>query len=318
MESELRSTAAIVEVPSVSGVSWPAIAAGAVAAAALALLLIAFGAGLGLSAISPWSDSGVSSTTFSVGTGIYLIIVAVMSSAIGGYLSGRLRTKWVGIHSNEVFFRDSAHGFLAWAFATLISATALASTTAYLANGAVAGITAGSAQAVRSINPSQIYVDKLFRPAPAAATAQTPAAAPAATNNDQATAPAPAETPNPQPAEASGNQPNSAQARAEILRLWTADFRNGDDLSADDRAYVAQVVAAQTGMNEADAQKRVDQVVTEAKAAADKARRGASHLSFWLTAALLFGAFAASLAAVEGGALRDGTWNDRILTPRTI
>ncbi len=318
MESELRSTAAIVEVPSVSGVSWPAIAAGAVAAAALALLLIAFGAGLGLSAISPWSDSGVSSTTFSVGTGIYLIIVAVMSSAIGGYLTGRLRTKWVGIHSNEVFFRDSAHGFLAWAFATLISATALASTTAYLANGAVAGIAGGSAQAVRSINPSQIYVDKLFRPAPAAATAQTPAAAPAATNNDQATAPAPAETPNPQPAEASGNQPNSAQARAEILRLWTADFRNGDDLSADDRAYVAQVVAAQTGMNEADAQKRVDQVVTEAKAAADKARRGAAHLSFWLTAALLFGAFAASLAAVEGGALRDGTWNDRILTPRTI
>jgi hypothetical protein len=318
MESELRSTAAIVEVPSVSGVSWPAIAAGAVASAALALLLIAFGAGLGLSAISPWSDSGVSSTTFSVGTGIYLIIVAVMSSAIGGYLSGRLRTKWVGIHSNEVFFRDSAHGFLAWAFATLISATALASTTAYLANGAVAGIAGGSAQAVRSINPSQIYVDKLFRPAPAAATAQTPAAAPAATNNDQATAPAPAETPNPQPAEASGNQPNSAQARAEILRLWTADFRNGDDLGADDRAYVAQVVAAQTGMNEADAQKRVDQVVTEAKAAADKARRGAAHLSFWLTAALLFGAFAASLAAVEGGALRDGTWNDRILTPRTI
>jgi hypothetical protein len=318
MESELRSTAAIVEVPSVSGVSWPAIAAGAVASAALALLLIAFGAGLGLSAISPWSDSGVSSTTFSVGTGIYLIIVAVMSSAIGGYLSGRLRTKWAGIHSNEVFFRDSAHGFLAWAFATLISATALASTTAYLANGAVAGIAGGSAQAVRSINPSQIYVDKLFRPAPAAATAQTPAAAPAATNNDQATAPAPAETPNPQPAEASGNQSNSAQARAEILRLWTADFRNGDDLGADDRAYVAQVVAAQTGMNEADAQKRVDQVVTEAKAAADKARRGAAHLSFWLTAALLFGAFAASLAAVEGGALRDGTWNDRILTPRTI
>ena len=94
MESDLRSTAAIVEVPSVSGVSWAAIAAGAVAAAALALLLIAFGAGLGLSAVSPWSDSSVSSTTFSVGTGIYLIVVAVMSSAIGGYLAGRLRTHW--------------------------------------------------------------------------------------------------------------------------------------------------------------------------------------------------------------------------------
>ena len=106
MESDLRSTAAIVEVPSASGVSWGAITAGAVAGAALALLLIAFGAGLGLSAVSPWSDSGVSSTTFSIGTGIYLILVAVMSSAIGGYLAGRLRTKWVGIHSNEVLFRE--------------------------------------------------------------------------------------------------------------------------------------------------------------------------------------------------------------------
>ncbi len=301
MESDLRSTAAIVEVPSASGVSWGAITAGAVAGAALALLLIAFGAGLGLSAVSPWSDSGVSSTTFSIGTGIYLILVAVMSSAIGGYLAGRLRTKWVGIHSNEVLFRDSAHGLLAWAFATLISATALTSTTAYLAKGAVVGIAGGSTQAVRSINPSQIYVDKLFRPAP---DVQNPAPAPAATKTDQAAA--------------SGNQANPAEARAEILRLWTADFRNGEDLGPDDRAYVAQVVAAQTGMSQPDARKRVDQVVNDAKATADKARKGAAHLSFWLTAALLFGAFAASLAAVEGGALRDGTWNDRVLTPRTI
>ena len=287
--------------PSASGVSWGAITAGAVAGAALALLLIAFGAGLGLSAVSPWSDSGVSSTTFSIGTGIYLILVAVMSSAIGGYLAGRLRTKWVGIHSNEVLFRDSAHGLLAWAFATLISATALTSTTAYLAKGAVVGIAGGSTQAVRSINPSQIYVDKLFRPAP---DVQNPAPAPAATKTDQAAA--------------SGNQANPAEARAEILRLWTADFRNGEDLGPDDRAYVAQVVAAQTGMSQPDARKRVDQVVNDAKATADKARKGAAHLSFWLTAALLFGAFAASLAAVEGGALRDGTWNDRVLTPRTI
>ena len=113
MESDLRSAATIVEAPSISGVSWAAIAGGAVSAAALTLPLVAFGAGLGLSAVSPWSNSGVSSTTFSIGTGIYLIIVAVMSSTIGGYLAGRLRTTWIGIHSNEVFFRDSAHGFLA-------------------------------------------------------------------------------------------------------------------------------------------------------------------------------------------------------------
>jgi hypothetical protein len=99
-----------------------AVAAGAVAAAALTLLLGAFGAGI-FSSISPWSDTGVSASTFEVGTGIYLVIVGVMSAAVGGYLAGRLRTKWAGIHSNEVFFRDTAHGFLAWAFATLLSAT---------------------------------------------------------------------------------------------------------------------------------------------------------------------------------------------------
>jgi hypothetical protein len=276
-----------------TGASWAAIAAGAVAAAALTLVLVAFGAGLGLSSISPWSDSGVSASSFEVGTGIYLVVVGVMSSAIGGYIAGRLRTKWTGLHSNEVFFRDTAHGFLAWAFATLISATALASATAYLANGAIAG---APTQAARSINPSEIYVDKLLRPA----TGAPAAAADTANANTAAAAPA------------------AFQTRAEILRLWTADFRSGEGLTPSDRAYVAQVVAARTGLSEADAEKRLDQVVAEAKIAADNARRSAAHLSFWLTAALLFGAFSASLAAAEGGALRDGTWNGRVLTPRTI
>ena len=127
MEADLRPASAIVDAQSAvqSAVSWPAIAAGAVAAAALSLVLIAFGAGLGLSAVSPWSDSGVSAGTFKTGTGIYLVIVAVMSSAVGGYLAARLRTKWTGVYTNEIFFRDTAHGFLAWAFATLISVTAL-------------------------------------------------------------------------------------------------------------------------------------------------------------------------------------------------
>jgi hypothetical protein len=284
-----------------TGASWPAIAAGAVAAAALTLVLVALGAGLGLSSISPWSDSGVSASTFEIGTGIYLVVVAVISSAIGGYLAGRLRMKWVGLHSNEVFFRDTAHGFLAWAFATLISATALAAATAYLANGAVAGVAGASAQAARSINPSEIYVDKLFRPVTGTQPTGSTANAPAAT--DDATA-----------ASAASN----VQTRAEILRLWTAAFRNGEGITPSDRTYVAQIVAARTGISHADAEKRVDQVVAEAKTAADNARRGAAHLSFWLTAALLFGASAASLAAAEGGMLRDGTWNDRVLTPRAI
>src|SRR5277367_532454 len=131
-----RPVSAIVDAQ--GAVSWPAIAAGAVAAAALALVLIAFGAGLGLSAVSPWSDSGISASSFKAGSGIYLVIVAVMSSAVGGYLAARLRTKWVGVHTNEAFFRDTAHGFLAWAFATLLSASALSSVTGYLANGTAA------------------------------------------------------------------------------------------------------------------------------------------------------------------------------------
>ena len=162
METDLRAASTIVDAQ--SAVSWGAIAAGAVGAAALALLLIAFGAGLGLSAVSPWSDSGVSASTFKTGTGIYLVIVAVMSSAVGGYLAARLRTKWVGVHTHEVFFRDTAHGFIAWAFATLLSATALSSVTGYLANGAAAGVGGAASQAARSVNPADIYVDKLFRP----------------------------------------------------------------------------------------------------------------------------------------------------------
>jgi hypothetical protein len=285
-----------------AAVSWAAIAAGAVAAAALALVLIAFGAGLGLSAVSPWSDSGVSASSFKTGSGIYLVIVAVMSSAVGGYLAARLRTKWVGIHTHEAFFRDTAHGFLAWAFATLLSASALSSATAYLANGTAAGLGGAASQAARSVNPADVYVDKLFRPGPPMQVVPVP--------------PAPADSSAVNPAAPAGANPG--QSRTEVLRLWTASFRDHQGLSASDKAYVVQVVAARTGLSQDDAEKRVNNVITEAKTAADDARKGAAKLSFWLTAAMLFGAFAASLAAVEGGSLRDGTWNDRVLTPRAI
>ena len=152
-----------------------------------------------------------------------------------------------------------------------------------------------ASQATESVNPADIYVDKLFRPSFAAQ-------------------PAPASSPN----SATPNNPNPNQSKAEVVRLWTSDFHESYDLSAADKTYVAQVVAARTGLSQADAEKRVNDVIAEAKAAADNARKGAAKLSFWLTAAMLFGAFAASLAAVEGGSLRDGTWNDRVLTPRAI
>lgn len=310
------ASAAIAVVDAQSGVSWPAVAAGAVAAAALALLLVAFGAGIGFSSVSPWSNTGVSASTFEVGTGIYLVIIGVMSSAVGGYLAGRLRTKWSGIHSNEVFFRDTAHGLLAWAFATLLSATVLTASTAYLANGAAGAGALG--QAARSINPAELYVDKLFRPAPGATQA---AAAPASSAEPNAAGanPATGGTNTAAPGGGAGSTAaNPNQARNEILRLWTADFATNQDLAPSDKAYVVQAVATRTGLSQADAEKRVNDVIMETKAALDKTRRGAAKLSFWLTAAMLFGAFAASLAAAEGGALRDGTWNDRVLTPRPI
>ena len=107
-------------------------------------------------------------------------------------------------------------------------------------------------------------------------------------------------------------------AHGEIARMLTASFRDGGDLGAADRTYVARVVAARTGLSQADAEKRVNDVIDQTKQTLDRARKSAAELSLWLTASLLLGAFAASLAAVEGGQLRDGTWNERNLTPRAI
>ena len=303
MDTDLRPVATMVDAQ--AAVSWAAIAAGAVAAAALSFVLIAFGAGIGLSSISPWSDAGVSASMFKTGTGIYLVIVAVMSSAVGGYPAARLRAKWANVHTHEVFFRDTAHGFLAWAFATLLMAGALSSAASYLANGAAVGSGAALSQAGRSVNPFEIYVDKLFRADPSAQSASSP---------DSSNSGTP--TPNAATSGSSNADPN--RTRAEAVRLWTSAFHDNQDFSAADKAYLTRLVANRTGMSQADAEKRVNDVITEAKTAADDARRGAAKLSLWLTVAMLFGAFAASLAAVEGGSLRDGTWNDRVLTPRPL
>src|SRR6187549_1960394 len=155
--------------PSVAGVSWPAVAAGAVASCAITLLLLAFGTGLRLSVVSPWSGSGVSATTFKIGTGLYLIVMAMLASSIGGYIAGRLRSRWIGVHSDEVYFRDTAHGFIAWAFASVLGAILLASPATSLLSGAVTGASQGAATAASQSGPMDGYVDTLFR-------ADTPAA----------------------------------------------------------------------------------------------------------------------------------------------
>ena len=106
---------------SVSAVSWPAIFAGAIVAAALALVLIGIGAGLGFASVSPWTG-GPSAAAFTIVAGIWLIVTQWLSAGIGGYVTGRLRTRWTGVHTHEVFFRDTAHGLIAWSLAAVVGA----------------------------------------------------------------------------------------------------------------------------------------------------------------------------------------------------
>jgi hypothetical protein len=262
--------------PSVPGVSWVAVLAGAVASLALTLVLLSFGTGMGFAVVSPWGSSGVSATTFKIGTGLYFIVMAMISSAVGGYLAGRLRTKWVGVQTTEVHFRDTAHGFLAWAAASVLGAVLLASPASSLIGGTLSGATQAAANSAQS-SPMDGYVDTLLR-------------------SDNASA---------------QGQQNPSETRGEMVRLFTTSFHKGNDLNPADRTYVAKVVAARTGLSQADAEKRVNDVVTQVKSDLDTARKVAMQIAIWLTLSLFIGAFSASLAATEGGGLRDGTWGNR-------
>lgn len=258
------------ETASGSATSWGAIIVGAVVACALTIFLLALGAGLGFSVASPWPGSGVSARTAGIGTGLYLIVVAMLASTVGGYLAGRLRTKWVGIHSDEVFFRDTAHGLASWAFATLLSVTALSLTGLAVVSagtiGATAGLSGAAGAAAGDANAG--YVDTLFRSA-------TP------------------------------NTADPSASKSEVGRILASSLKTGGDLAAPDRTYVTQVIAARAGISQQDADKRLTDVTNQARAAADAARKTAANLSLWIAASLLIGAFAASLAAAEAGKLRD-------------
>jgi hypothetical protein len=268
-----------VEEPLVAGVSWAAVVAGAITSLALTLVLLSLGAGLGFSVVSPWANSGVSATTFEIGTGLYFIVMAMISSALGGYLAGRLRNRWAGVQPTEVHFRDTAHGFLAWALASVLGAILLASPATSLVRGMASGAMQSAASS--QTGPMDAYVDTLLR------------------------------RDNP----ASDNSANAgvAETRQELTRLLVADFRSGAEPSATDRGYMAKLVAARTGLSQADADKRVNDTMTQIKSDTDKARKAAMQLAIWLTLSLFIGAFAAALAATEGGGLRDGTWGNRAL-----
>ena len=267
-----------------STVSWGAILAGGFTAAAVTLIVVAFGVGAGLSAISPWEGQGISATTASWSAGIFLVVVAMIAATFGGYITGRLRPAWDDVNVHERFFRDTAHGFVAWAFATILTATILTGAGTHLlaaaSTGAIPAAGAGAAQAAGGNNGSSgdIYVDRLLRTGP-----QT---------DGRTTGPA----------------SDQASTRAELLRIITPATIKGGDVSPDDRSYAARLIAARTGLSQADAEQRVSQTITQARDAADKARRAAAKFSLWIAISLLAGAFSGSLAAAEGGKLRNEHW----------
>jgi hypothetical protein len=268
-----------IEEAELSTFSWGAAIAGAVASAALTLFLLALGIGLGLSVVSPWGDQGVSTTTFSIGAGLYLVAVAMLASTVGGYLAGRLRIKWAAVNEHEIYFRDTAHGLVVWALATLISASALGAAGTHLVSGLSAGLAPAAAN-VAAVDPTDTYVDTLLRSEPTPANAAAAGAA------------------------GTGN----AATRNQLKRLMVPMLRKGGDLAPADRVYVSKVVAARTGLSQADAEQRVNTVVTQAKQAADDARKATAKFALWLAASMLAGAVAAMLGATEGGLLRDSKW----------
>ena len=248
------------------------------------MLLVALGSGIGLSSVSPWTALNPSATTFTLLAAVWLIIVQWLSSALGGYISGRLRTKWAGLHTDEVFFRDTVHGFLAWALASVLVvafATSSISSAVSSAGRAISNVagsaasTATQAAANQSSGSNGYFVDALFR-------------------KDRPDA-----------------NTSSQDARAEGARIIARTVANGN-LEPGDRTYLAALVASRTGLSQEDAEKRVDDTMAQIKAAEDKAkqaadaaRKASAKASFYLFFSMLIGAFIASTAGAIGGRQRD-------------
>ncbi len=333
-------TAPIITPPSESAVSWGAIFAGAAAAAALSLILLILGVGLGLSSVSPWSFEGVSKETFGWSSIAWLTFTALAASGLGGYLAGRLRTKWTQIHGDETYFRDTAHGFVSWAVATLLTAGLLTSAIGGVlgAGAKVAGATAGAAASTAGVAAAgagsaaaaapegdlNYWVDSLFRSTTSAGPSAPATPPPGAPMDPNAPPPPPAASvgprdarmgPPPRPMPGNGPMGDRREVRAEVNRIIVNSLQ-GDGLDPADSRYLSQLIARETGMSPAEAQARVidvqtrmraalEKAKTTAKQAADDARKAAAYAALWLFITLLIGAFFASLSATWGGRRRD-------------
>jgi hypothetical protein len=263
-----------------SAASWGAIFAGALVVVAASLILLSLGAGFELASVSPWTDRGFSVTTFSVTTAIWLIVTQWISACLGGYVTGRLRTRWIGTHGHEVFFRDTAHGLVTWALATVVVAGVAASSFTSLIGGGVhaaaqvAGGTAGGMVATANSPGASYNIDKLFRSA-----------------NDAST--------------------SAADIHAEAGHILANAISTGTIVDAD-RTYLVSLIARKSGASPEDAKRRVDEFVatindakTKAMEAADAARKVAAQTAIYTALSMLIGALIASVSAALGGRLRD-------------
>lgn len=285
-----------------SAVSWAAVIAGAAAAAALSLILLLLGTGLGLSAMSPWSNEGVSGKTLGVGTGIWLLLIHIAASALGGYMGGRLRTKWVSLHTDEVAFRDTSHGFLTWAVSILFTAAVLTS--------AVTGIVSGGVKA-----GAQVAGGAASAATTAAAGGAAAAGAEASKSGDDGGPMGYAVDSLFRAPKGGKSQSSPEQATAEVGRIFANAAVSGK-LPEEDARYAGQLVAQRTGMSQAEAEKRVNEkfnelqkakqeAETKAREAADAARKASAAAALFLFITLLIGAFVASYAGIVGGRQRD-------------
>jgi hypothetical protein len=319
-----------------SAVAWCAVFAGAVASAALSLILLLLGTGFGLTLVSPWASEGISATTFGVTSIVGITLISLAASALGGYLAGRLRTRWLNTPNDEVYFRDTAHGFLSWAVATLGTAALLTGVIGSIVGGgikagasvaegaatAATGVAASGAAAALIENNSEgdttlpYLLDSLLRK-DATASSTTVSQQPII-NQETPTEGQPALAPAPEPAAEKNEGASTTQndaSKNELMRIFVHGIAT-DSLPQDDVQYAGQLVAQATGIDQRAAEQRVidgfttlrqklEDAETATRAAADKAREASAYTSLWLFISLLSGAFIASLMAVFGGRQRD-------------
>jgi hypothetical protein len=263
--------------------------AGAALAAAISFVLLTFGAAIGLSAVSPWPNSGVSTKVIGSLAVFWALVQQIGAFMAGGYVAGRMRSRWQETTQHEVDFRDGLHGGLVWAVGLIIGAFLVMATAGAAARAGIEVTGKAVASAGALADPMDAVIDTMLRPTVVAQAAPAPAPA------------APAAAPRARPA-----IPASDDPRAEISRIMAASLASGS-VSDANRAYLVQLISQRSGIPQADAEKRVAEAFTAAREAADKARRSAVLTGLVTGIGLIVSFGAAWWAALKGGQHRDNS-----------